>query len=656
VTRFSRISAGARRAFDRDFLLAAGPFLLFVLLIWAKLSYFNFPPNERLETDWVDWRLKEAVQAWASTLAGLLILLSPLLLLRPLARYLVLAAIDVLVSALVLADLLHYRFYGDVISVSAVGTAGQVGGVMDSVLVLLSPTDAFLVADLLLAAIAFPLYRRAVRRVGGASLPSLRPLIPRAVVAGVVLLLAAPVRIVALDRGDTFRYNYLRLFGVRKIGLLNYHAYEAGRKYVNGFIAAGVDPADRQRALDYVAALRAEATAPSELFGAAKGKNVIFVMIESFHAFPLGLRVEGQEVTPVLNDLAGKSLNFTNFYGQAWEGTTSDGEFTSLQSLYPLPSGAVATTYPYHNYRAVPKILAERGYSTMSAHAYYGSLWNIQEMHPALGFQKVNFREKFRITEEIGMGLSDREFFEQVEPWVAEMPEPFMAYLITLSSHHPWDLPAKYRALRLGSLDGTMVGGYLQSARYVDTALGEFIQDLKYRGLWDNTVLVLYGDHRAEIEGKEDIERLLTTYAGYPPRAAGFDARYWGAANRLAFMVHLPGDAGAGEYRMSGGHLDIAPTVLNLLGVEDHQMVTLGRDLTQRKDALVVMRSGAFVLGDTVCVTPSAEIAREECRTLTTNASLPVQRFAPRFEEARKRLETSDLILTGDLIPAHPSP
>ena len=111
------------------------------------------------------------------------------------------------------------------------------------------------------------------------------------------------------------------------------------------------------------------------------------------------------------------------------------------------------------------------------------------------------------------------------------------------------------------------------------------------------------------------------------------------------------GGTAAGPRTVSAGHLDIAPTVLNLVGIKDHRMVTLGRDLTQGKDKLVVMRNGSFVLGDTVCVTPSAEIAREECRTLTTNAPLPTARFEPHFAEARKRLETSDLILTGDLIP-----
>jgi phosphoglycerol transferase MdoB-like AlkP superfamily enzyme len=148
------------------------------------------------------------------------------------------------------------------------------------------------------------------------------------------------------------------------------------------------------------------------------------------------------------------------------------------------------------------------------------------------------------------------------------------------------------------------------------------------------------------------METLLATYAGYPARQPGFDARYWQAENRLAFMIHLPGDAAAGPRTMSAGQLDIAPTVLNLLGVENPRMVTLGRDLTQGKDKLVVMRTGSFVLADTVCVTPTAEIAHEECRTLSGNAPLPAEHFKPRFEEARKRLDTSDLIISGNLIPA----
>ncbi|MBW3628013.1 MAG: LTA synthase family protein [Gemmatimonadetes bacterium] len=648
----SRISRAIARASTREFLFALGPFVMFVAVLWAKLSYFNFPPTERLGTDWNAWRLKEAVQAWIGTLAALLIICSPLLLLRPIARFVALAALDLLATALVFANLLHFRFYGDVLSVSALAAAEQIGATIGSLVRLLRPSDGLLFLDLMAAALVFPLYLRAHRRATPAPSRFRGRYVPAVVGLGVLLLLLGPVRIVALDRGDTFRYNYLRLFGVRKIGLLNYHGYEAGKRYLSELLTKAVPPEDRKRALDHVAALRREGTAPSELFGLASGKNVIFLMVESLHAFPLGLRVDGQEITPTLNDLTARSLHFTNFYGQTWEGTTSDGEFTSLHSLHPLSSGAVATRYPHHEYRGIPAILAERGYATMSAHAYYGSLWNMRLMHPALGFRESYFRESYRMDEQIGMGLSDGSFLRQTSPRLRALREPFMAYIMTLSSHHPWQMAAKYRTLSFGDLEGTSVADYLHAVHYVDTAIGQFVGELREGGLWDRTLLVLYGDHRAPIPGPEDKEKLLATYAGYPARDEGFDARYWGAENRLAFIIHLPGDAAAGRRPVSAGHLDIAPTVLNLLGVANHQMVGLGRDLLHGKDQLVVMRNGSFVLGDTVCVRPTAELPRDECRSLATNATLSPARFQSRLAEARRRLATSDLIITGNLIPA----
>jgi lipoteichoic acid synthase len=642
----------SRQSTRGEWLLIAAPFLVLMLIVWAKLSYFNFPPREHLATEWVKWNLKEAVQAWASTAAILLVLCSPLLLLRPVSRFVALAIVDLLVTVLVLSNLLYFRFYGDVISVTVITVAGQVGGVTDSLVRLVRPTDILLVADLLLIPIALPLYARAIRRRGLQRARPLRRYVGKAILAGVLLLLVAPVRIVVLDRGETFRYNYVRLFGVRKIGLLDYHLYESWKRYgTELFARVRVTPEERKEALGYVATVRRDATAPSPLFGAARGRNVIFLMVESLQGFPIGLRVEGQEVTPVLNQLAARSLYFKNFYGQTWEGTTSDGEFTSLQSLHPLTAGSVATTYPTHQYRGVPAILKERGYATMSAHAYYGSLWNMQIMHPRLGFQKSYFHDSYKPGEEIGMGLSDAEFFRQTAPRIERLPQPFMAYVMTLTSHHPFEMPAKYRTLKLGVMQGTMLGDYLQAVHYTDASIGALIAELKRAGLWDNTVLALYGDHKADLGDAKDMERLLTTYAGYPPRQPGFDARYWRVQNGVTFMVHLPGDAHAGVHTVSGGHLDIAPTVLNLLGIANHTMITLGKDLTQDRDRLVVLRSGSFVLADTACVTPSPEFARNECGVVSTGAKLDAAHFDPRYAEARKRLQVSDLILTGDLIP-----
>ena len=161
-------------------------------------------------------------------------------------------------------------------------------------------------------------------------------------------------------------------------------------------------------------------------------------MAESLQSFPLDLTIDGQEVAPELSRFATESLRFANFYDQTYLGTTSDGEFTSLQSLHPLPVGAVSTRYASNDYHGLPAILSEAGYATVSVSGEPGDFWNKRQMHPKLGFERSYFADSYQQTETFGMGLSDGEFFRQTIPILREQPELFMAFLMTLSNHHPY--------------------------------------------------------------------------------------------------------------------------------------------------------------------------------------------------------------------------
>jgi lipoteichoic acid synthase len=649
----ARLARALERARSRAVLLELAPLAAFLLVVWIKASYFNLPPRETIENDWNGWRLKEAVQAGLSSLAALLLLVAPVLYLSRIPRYVVLWGVNLAVSLLVFADAIHFRFYGDVISVLSLSAAGQVTQVSSSILELTRPSDLLLFADLFVALALLPRYATAVRSSPPAGASALRPVARRMVAAGVLLILAIPVRIVALDRGDTFHYAFFRFFGVRKIGLLNYHLYEAGKQSLAVLGRYGVSDEERARALSFVEAWRDTATAPSPLFGVARGRNLILLVVESLQEFPLGLRIHGQEVAPNLTALAGRSMVFENFYDATWEGTSADGEFMALQSLHPLPAGAVQTRYPANQFRGLPRILAERGYATLSSSAYYGDLWRSRDVHPRFGFERSLFLENFQPGETINGALSDREFLRQVMPHIEGLPRPFMALAMTMSTHHPYPLPDRYQELTLGDLEGTVVGDYLHTVHYFDTVLGELLARLEASGLLDESVLVVYGDHKAPLGAPSGLSTLLERHAGHPARTPGVDPRYWQAEKRVPLIVHLPHDAAAGVRDVSGGHLDIAPTVLSLLGIEDHTMVTLGRDLTQGEHSFVVLRDGGFVVADTLCLVPDATRASRQCHDLRTGTPLDPGRFEDRFARARERLEVSDLMIQGNLIPTN---
>jgi Phosphoglycerol transferase and related proteins, alkaline phosphatase superfamily len=178
---------------------------------------------------------------------------------------------------------------------------------------------------------------------------------------------------------------------------------------------------------------------------------------------------------PHLRDWAQESLRFTNVTDQTSEGRTSDAEFTTMTSLLPLDHGAVAFRYPGNRYVGLPHVLASHGYATLSAVAFEPGFWNRQVMHPAYGFQTSLFEPDFRMTEQIGWGLNDRDFLQQMVPRLERLPRPFAAWLITLSLHHPYDgFPANHRVLKLGALENTPFGNYLHTMRFFDQALEDF--------------------------------------------------------------------------------------------------------------------------------------------------------------------------------------
>src|SRR5262249_3642415 len=160
---------------------------------------------------------------------------------------------------------------------------------------------------------------------------------------------------------------------------------------------------------------------------------------------------------------------------QTYLGTTADGEFTSFQSLHPLPVGVVASQFPTNNYNGLPALLTKHGYMTLSAVAEPGTVWNMRQMHSRLGFQRSHFEENYKVHERIGEWLADGEFFRQTVSILERQPEPFMAYLLSSSNHHPWELAPKYQRLNLGDFKKTLLGNYLNSVHYFDEAFGEFI-------------------------------------------------------------------------------------------------------------------------------------------------------------------------------------
>jgi len=312
-------------------------------------------------------------------------------------------------------------------------------------------------------------------------------------------------------------------------------------------------------------------------FGQAKGSNLIVLQLESFQNFPIHASLDGQELTPVLNDLAKESYYFNHFFQQIGQGNTSDAEFMSNTSIYPTGVVPMSAGYSDRDLPSLPKLLSSEGYQSETFHVNDVSFWNRNKMYPALGFDRYFDRASFENDRFNDFGASDEELYRVgVEKMVAHQTanQPFYAQFITASSHSPFKIPEDRARITIpAAITNTLLHDYLQAINYTDYAVGQLIEQLKANGLWDNTTLVIYGDHFG-LPAEEEITQQIKDNLNVP---------YDGNVSRfnIPLLIHTPKQAKGQVIEQPGGQLDILPTVMNLMGVSlsEEKFTAFGHDL-----------------------------------------------------------------------------
>ncbi len=543
------------------------------------------------------------------------------------------------------ADVVYFRYFGSLVPLTALHAARQTGQVADSVRALTRSADGWFAlggaAALLFALALWP---------GRPSPPAARLARWRGV--GAVALatgLAAWPAVGSLREAlapgglasQVFSHDQmLRHWGVGLTHLVD--VVRTGREQM---ARRRPDPATREKVLAFFRARQEVSLPASPCSAVAAGKNLILIQVESLQQWVVGARVEGKEVTPFLNRLRDQALYFPFVFDQSDQGRSSDGEFIALNSLHALDRGAVAFRRARNHFHALPAVLVEAGYTTVSAHAFDRGFWNRATLHPRYGFQTSFFRRELGPGEEIGWGLADHVFFERMVPRLAAQPQPFMALLITLGLHHPFEgFPASYRELQVGELEGKPLGNYLHSMRFVDRALARFVDQLARAGLGENTVIAVYGDHDA---GFDPEERLLAL-AGWPPRSEST----WPRIDRVPFFVLLPKarEECRGQQSREGGHLDIAPTLLDVLGVTPPPAFLGSSLLRERRWPVAGPYGTAAMNGAVLALGGHGLVSQTGCWELESGRELPLEGCQPLLQPAREERAISNLVLLYDMV------
>ncbi|WP_153721103.1 LTA synthase family protein [Sporosarcina cascadiensis] len=499
-------------------------------------------------------------------------------------KYTALVVVYLLMSVLLYANVVYYRFFTDFITLPTLFQTQNFGDLGGSIATLLEPYDVLFFVDVF---VMFYLrfskkIRKETNRFGYKRAIAI---VAVALVVSIINLgLAEMSRPQLLTRG--FDRNYI----VKYLGMYNYSIYDSVETMAASSQRALADSSDSTDVINYTHANYAEPN--GKYFGAAKGMNVIYLHLESFQNFLIDYKLNGEEVTPFLNSLTKdqNTMYFDNFFHQTGQGKTSDAEFMLENSLFGLPQGSAFITKAQNTYQSAPAILKDFGYTSAVFHGNNGSFWNRNAMYKSFGFDHffdASYYDTSSAKDMAEYGLLDKPFYEQSEDYLRSLPEPFYTKFITVGNHYPYKMDQDLVTIDKANTGDVSVDDYFQTARYTDEAIKEVFDQLKELGLYDHSMIVLYGDHYGISDNHKKAMGQIMGKDITPVESADLQ--------RVPLFIHVPGMQGGIDHTY-GGQTDLLPTLLHLLGIDTKNYVQFGSDLiSDEHNEVVPFRNGGFV-------------------------------------------------------------
>ena len=546
-----------------------------------------------------------------------------------------------LLTFLLYANVVYFRFFSDFLTFSTLNQAGNVESMGGAVSASFKWYDFVYFIDTIIY-LAILIFKRKWLDNRAFS----KKFVP-VVMATSVALFFLNLAFAETDRPElltrTFDHKYL----VKYLGPYNFTVYDGVKTIENNQQKALASEDDLTKVLNYTKQKRTEPN--PEYYGAAKKKNIIKIHLESFQTFLINKKVNGKEVTPFLNKLSSGNQDFTyfpNFFHQTGQGKTSDSEFTMDNSLYGLPQGSAYSLKGDNTYQSLPAILDQKqGYTSNVMHGDYKTFWNRDQVYKHFGIDNFYDATYYDMSDDniVNLGLKDKPFFKASADYQSKMKKPFYSHLITLTNHYPFTLDEEDACIDKPNTGDSTVDGYIQTAHYLDQALEEYITDLKKKGLYDNSVIMIYGDHYGISENHNNaMEKLL----GEKITPAKFTD-----LNRTGFWLKVPGKSG-GINKEYAGQMDVMPTLLHLVGIDSKNYLMFGSDMfSKQHNNVVPFRNGDFITEDYKYV--NGKIYSNKDNELLTEKP---KDFDKNKKQVEKDLEMSDSVLNGDLFRFYKNP
>lgn len=550
------------------------------------------------------------------------------------------------------SNVVYYREFADYISVSTMMATSSVStGLGETALELFNLWDLVYFADFIIIAIVL---RKKPYKLNP------KPFSKRASFAFsslAILLFSVNLFTAEIDRPELLTRGFSNTYIVRALGLPAFFTYNAHQTYTAEKDRSDATAEDLVPVEEYVQ--EHYASPNSDYFGIAKGRNVIYLHLESLQQFVIDykLNVDGveYEVTPFLNSLyhSQSTLAFSNFFNQVKAGKTSDAETMIETSLFGLNQGSFMVQYGGSNtQQAAPYILSQNGgYTSAVFHGNSASFWNRNNTYKQWGYNYFFDQSYFsEATEENSFqyGLNDKIMFADSIQYLEHLQQPFYAKFITVSNHYPYtsSLIGDEIGFPLADSPDETINGYFATANYLDASIKAFFDYLKATGLYENSIIVLYGDHYGISNSRNpDLAPLI-----------GKDSQTWSdfdnaMMQRVPYMIVVPGMTNGGISDTFGGEIDALPTLEHLLGIEANNYLQVGQDMLSSEHSQVVALRTAGNFITPKYTSYGGKIYYTETGVEITNPDEVTQKEIDDIKaSAAAQLSASDAIQTGDLI------
>ncbi len=286
----------------------------------------------------------------------------------------------------------------------------------------------------------------------------------------------------------------------------------------------------------------------ASLRGIAKGRNVVMVSLESTAAQYLSFYGGEYDLTPNLTALSRDAVVFDNAYAVYPE--SIKGLFSVLCSTYPA-FDSQPEEYENVPCPALPAQLSAAGYRTALFHSGRFDYLGMKSVIENRGYRTLEDAGDIGGNHQSSFGVDEPSTVARILSWIDAVPrgERFFLTYLPIAGHHPYETPER------GPFpDREEIGRYRNALLYGDASLGALITGLRARGLEQNTLWIVYGDH-GEAFGQHE--------GNYGHTFFVYDENV-----HVPFVIAAPGlTSGRRRVRRVVSLVDTAPTVLDLVGV-----------------------------------------------------------------------------------------